>query len=142
MESQRGVANGQREMIDNGYQAWGNGPAVYNDLYFHEHIYASHFQGPRFYHSGQDEHMYLALQDYPALSRKVENSGETEVIVPIDRFTNVDFSPCYKIVVFSEENFEGNSYTFSSGNGYFRYPPLSDCGCDIKSLKIQYTRGH
>ena len=142
MESQRGVANGQREMIDNGYQAWGNGPAVYNDLYFHEHIYASHFQGPRFYHSGQDEHMYLALQDYPALSRKVENTGETEVIVPIDRFTNVDFSPCYKIVVFSEENFEGNSYTFSSGNGYFRYPPLSDCGFDIKSLKIQYTRGH
>lgn len=61
MKSQRGVANGQREMIDNGYQAWGNGPAVYNDLYFHEHIYASHFQGPRFYHSGQDEHMYPYL---------------------------------------------------------------------------------
>ncbi len=142
MESQRGVADGQRDTIDIGYSHWDNGPGVLGHLYFYENIYASHFQGPCFYNSNSDEEMYLAIQDYPALSRQTPNSNETEVIVPMEKFNKISYSPCYQIVVFSEENFEGKSHTFESGKGWSSYYLISDCGFDIKSLKVQYTAGH
>ncbi|KJY74769.1 hypothetical protein [Vibrio nigripulchritudo] len=143
VETKRGEANGKRSTIDSGYSHWSNGPGVQHNLYFGENMYRSHFFGPRLYvEDSNEEGFYVALQDYPTFKGQNPLTGATEIIVPIEDFNKVELSPCYSLVVYSEENFEGSSFTFSNGGNKFNYQRLDNSGFTIKSLKVVYTKDY
>lgn len=132
VEDKRDYANDQRGTIDNGYRDWSNGPGVHDNLYFDENCYRSHFHGPRLYKEGDSDAMYVALTDYP----------RAQDVIPLDSFDHVDISPAYNMVVYSEENYGGTSFTFTPPSNKFGYFQLSNCGFTIKSLKINYIKSH
>ena len=144
VEEARGPVNGSKDTLDeiyNGLTSRDDEPPIYQNLYFNEPCYRSHFHGPRLYKDGSSEsEMYIVLTDYPRLG---------DDILPIEEFDHLDISPVYKVVVYSEENFEGTSYTFttdpaddSTKKGRYAYPQLSECGFTIKSLKVIYIKSH
>lgn len=143
IDTKRGEANGKRSTIDSGYSHWSNGPGVQHNLYFGEHTYRSHLLGPRLYKEDSGvEGMYVPLQDYPTFKGTNPIDGSEAIIIPIENFNKLEISPCYSVTVYSEENFEGSSHTFSNGGNKFSYLALSSCGFSIKSLSVSYTKGY
>lgn len=130
----RAAGSANRSIIDKGYnEYWSNGAGVHDGLYFVENADSSHFHGPKLFKQGDSDNMYLPLADYPRV----------DDVIPLEKFDQLDISPVYNVIVYSEENFGGNSYTFAPNRpGKFFYPKLSSCGFSIKSLKIVYTKSH
>ena len=135
VEKKRKEANDYRPSIDIGYSSWSNGPGVHEDLYFaNTDLYTSHFHGPRL-QKGDDSSvglLYLPLTDYPRV----------EDVISLEKFDEIKISPVYNVTVYSEENFEGTSYTFKPSKDRFMYAELANCGFTIKSLKINYIKSH
>lgn len=119
---------GIRGTINDGYSSWDNGPAVYDGLYYDETLSPIDLCGPLIFNSGNPYvQMYLPITDYP----------RTQDVIPLGKFDTIDISPLYKMIVYSEENFEGNSYTFNHSSSSIS---LSNCGFEIQSIQVIYTK--